>query len=124
MTERTDEALYQRAKAIVIKREPKHSAYRSIRIAQQYKKMFADKYGKNKKPYKGDKSKSKLYRWIREKWTNEKGGTGYNSKSKLYRPSVRISKDTPITWGELSKKEIARAKREKKKTGRVKRFRK
>ena len=45
MTERVDEKLYQRAKAIVVKREPKHSAYRSIRIAQQYKKMFADKYG-------------------------------------------------------------------------------
>ena len=125
MTERTDEALYQRAKAIVVKREPLHSAYRSIRIAQQYKKMFADKYGKSKKPYKGDKKKSKLYRWIKEKWSSSPSGkiTGYKKKGDIYRPTVRVDEDTALLWSELKPSEIKRAKKIKSKGKRITRFR-
>jgi hypothetical protein len=126
MTERVDEALYQRAKKIVVKREPIHSAYRSIRIAKQYKKMFADKYGKSKKPYKSDKSKSKLYVWLREKWSSSPTGkiTGYKKKGDIYRPTVRVNKDTPLLWSELTKKEIQKAKKIKSKGKRITRFRK
>lgn len=126
MTERTDEQLYQRAKKIVIKREPIHSAYRSIRIAQQYKKMFADKYGKSKKPYVGDKTKSKLYVWLRERWSSSPTGkiTGYKKKGDIYRPTVRVDKDTPLLWSELKPSEIKRAKKLKSKGKRITRFRK
>lgn len=126
MTERVDEALYKKAKKIVVKREPIHSAYRSIRIAQQYKKMFADKYGTRKKPYKGDKSKSKLYVWLRERWSSSPSGkiTGYKKKGDIYRPTVRVNSDTPLLWSELKPSEIKRAKKLKSKGKRITRFRK
>ena len=125
MTERTDEQLYQRAKRFIIKKEPKHSAYRSIRIAQKYKQMFADKYGTRKKPYKGDKSKSKLYVWLREKWSSSPSGkiTGYKKKGDIYRPTVRVNSDTPLLWSELKPSEIKRAKKLKSKGKRITRFR-
>lgn len=126
MTERTDEQLYQRAKRFIIKKEPVHSAYRSIRIAQQYKKMFANKYGTRKKPYKGDKSKSKLYVWLRERWSSSPSGkiTGYKKKGDIYRPTVRVNSDTPLLWSELKPSEIKRAKKLKSKGKRITRFRK
>ena len=126
MTERTDEQLYKRAKRFIIKKEPKHSAYRSIRIAQKYKQMFADKYGKSKNPYKGDKTKSKLYVWLRERWSSSPSGkiTGYKKKGDIYRPTVRVNEDTPLTWSELKPSEIKRAKKLKSKGKRITRFRK
>jgi hypothetical protein len=40
----------------------------------------------------------------------------------VYRPTKRITKDTPTTFSELSKQQIEKAKKEKAKTGRVKKF--
>ena len=40
----------------------------------------------------------------------------------VYRPTKRITKDTPTTFNELSKKEIKKAQQEKKTKGRVKKF--
>ena len=119
MVKPRDIKLYEKAKKTVYKREPKHSAYRSIRISKEYKKLYDKKYS-DKKYYIGDKSKSKLQKWIKEKWVNEKGKTGYNNGS-LYRPSVRVDKTTPKTWNELklSKKELNKLKNIKKKKGRV-----
>ena len=120
----TDMKLYNKVKARVYKKIPKHSAYRSGIVVQKYKNSFKKKHG-NKKPYTGKKTKKKgLSRWFAEEWTNQRGKIGYKYKSDIYRPSKRITKKTPVTHGELSKKEIKRARRIKRTKGRVHRFRK
>ena len=115
--------LYNRIKAQVKRDIPKHSAYRSGIIVQKYKKAFAKKYG-SKSPYKGKKtSKRGLKRWFLEDWRNQDGKVGYHSKSDIYRPTRRITKGTPVTHGELTKKERRRARRIKRTKGYVYRFR-
>ena len=63
-----------------------------------------------------------MNRWFREEWKNQRNDSGYKYKSDVYRPTKRITKDTPATFSELSKKEVARARREKVSTGRVEKF--
>lgn len=65
-----------------------------------------------------------LKRWFKEKWTDEKGnacGSSKNKKTKKCRPSKKVSKKTPRTWGSLSKSQKAKAVAEKKKVGMGKR---
>ena len=116
--------LYKRVKARVYKKYPVHSAYRSGILVQEYKKAFRAKYGTRKVPYKGKRpARAGLTRWFMEDWKSDRGKYKYTSKSSVYRPSRRVTKDTPVTWSELTKKEIDRAKRTKARCGRVKRFR-
>jgi len=120
----TDQTLYNSIKSRVKREIPKHSAYRSGIIVQKYKKAFAKKYGSKKSPYKGKKtSKRGLKRWFLEDWRNQDGKIGYHSKSDIYRPMRRITKGTPVTHGELTKKERRRARRTKRNKGYVYRFR-
>ena len=49
---------------------------------------------------------------------------GYKHKNDIYRPSKRITKETPATHEELNEKELKRARKEKYKTGRVRKFKK
>ena len=124
MPEQVDKKLYNKIKQMVYKNIPKHSAYRSGIVVQKYKKAFSKKHG-NKQPYKGKKTKKRgLKRWFLEDWRNQRGEIGYKHKSDIYRPSKRITKKTPVTIKELSKKQIKRARREKTRKGRVKRFKK
>ena len=119
-----DQKMYDRVKAKIYKKYPKHSAYRSGLLVKEYKEAFKKKYGK-KSPYKGKKKKNApLSRWMQEKWRNQRGEVGYKKKGDVYRPTKRISKKTPATFKELSKKELKEAQKEKKKTGRVKKFKK
>ena len=60
--------------------------------------------------------------WFASKWTNQRGEPFYKFKSDRFRPTVRVTKDTPTTFAELTAEEIAKARREKAKTGRVKQF--
>jgi hypothetical protein len=123
MVEPTDEKLYNTVKKKIYKEQPKHSAYRSGTVVKEYKKRFTKKYGKRKSPYKGNKTKkSGLKRWFDEKWVNQRGEVGYKNKNDIYRPTVRITKKTPTTHGELSKKQIKRARTEKYRKGRVSKF--
>ena len=69
-----------------------------------------------------DNQSTGLNRWFREKWTNQKDKTGDQSKSGVYRLTQRITKETPTTFNELSKKDIDRARREKASKGRVEKF--
>jgi hypothetical protein len=119
----SDQALYDKIKRKIWKNNPVNSAYRSGMLVQQYKKEFVKKHDGRKSPYKGKKpSKNGLSRWYKEKWKNQRGEVGYKYKSDSYRPSNRITKKTPTTHGELSKKEIKRARREKYEKGRVSQF--
>ena len=124
MSKPRDPKLYDKIKKEVYKNIPKHSAYRSGIIVQKYKKAYLKIYKKNN-AYIGKKTKKKgLKRWFDEKWVNQRGKIGYKYKNDIYRPSKRITKKTPITHNELTKKEIKRARKEKYKKGRVKAFRK
>jgi hypothetical protein len=125
MNKPSDIKLYNRVKKQTMKKIPKHSAYRSGIIVKTYKKKFTEKYGLKKRPYTGSKTKKKgLGRWFKEKWVNQRGEVGYKYKNDIYRPSKRITKKTPVTHKELSKKEIKRARTKKYKKGRVNRFKK
>jgi len=104
MSQPTDIKLYNKIKASVYKKIPKHSAYRSGIIVQKYKKKFKELKG-NKQAYKGKKTEKRgLKRWFLEDWRNQRGEIGYKRKSDIYRPSKRITKKTPTTLKELSKK--------------------
>jgi len=123
MAEPTDTELYNKIKGQIYKEQPQHSAYRSGKVVKEYKKQFTQKYGERAKPYKGTNTKKRgLSRWFAEKWTNQRGEVGYKNKNDVYRPSLRITKKTPKTFDELTKKQINRARSEKYRKGRVYRF--
>lgn len=91
-----DPELYEKAKAIVYPRYKKPSAYRSGALVKEYKKMggtFSDEPN-DKKPLK---------RWFKEEWADV-GGLDYPT----YRPTKRITKDTPLTASEISPEELAK----------------
>ena len=118
-----DEKLYEKIKKKIYKKHPKHSAYRSGILVQEYKENYYKKHGKKSKPYIGKKtSKKGLSRWFKEKWVNQRGEVGYKFKNDIYRPSKRVTSKTPITHSELSKKEIKKARSKKYKHGRVDKF--
>lgn len=118
-----DEKLYNKTKRYIYKKYPKHSAYRSGLLVQEYKKRFSKKYGKKRDPYIGKKTEKKgLGRWFREKWVNQRGEVGYRYQSDVYRPSKRITKKTPKTYKELSKQQIKNARSKKYRKGRVNKF--
>jgi hypothetical protein len=123
MPEPVDKKLYDKIKKRIYKKQPTHSAYRSGKVVKEYKKQFTKKYGKRKSPYKGTKTKKRgLMRWFEEKWVNQRGEIGYKNKNDIYRPTHRITKKTPTTHEELSKKQIRRARIEKYRKGRVSKF--
>lgn len=125
MPEPVDPDLYAAVKKQIYAKYPKHSAYRSGHLVRTYKEKFAEKHGPRKQPYRGkkpSKSDGGLKRWFAEEWVNESGEVGYDRKNTLYRPSKRVTNETPKTWGELTEKDVRSAKKEKKTTGRVRRF--
>ena len=123
MPKPTNQNLYDLVKKRVYKKMPKHSAYRSGIVVQEYKKTFKNKYGSKRSPYKGKRTEKRgLKRWFKEEWKNQRGKIGYKYKNDVYRPTKRITKQTPTTFNELSNKEIKRARREKAQTKRVIRF--
>ena len=108
-------SIYARAKAQY--KSMKHSAYKSGLVVKAYKKM-GGKYG-GKKP-----GKAGLSRWFKEKWRTQSGSKTYKKKGDVFRPTKRITKKTPTTYKELSKSQVRRAQAEKRKTGRVKKYKK
>jgi hypothetical protein len=116
-----DSLLYNEVKKEITNKY-KPSAYRSGLIVKQYKNVYKDFYNSDN-AYIGDKPKvSNLGRWFAERWTNQRGEVGYKKKGDIYRPTIRINKDTPKTYNQLSKADIERAKKEKALKGRVKKF--
>ena len=115
MPEPKNKKLYEEVKNEVYKKHPQHSAYRSSLLVKTYKAKGGEYIGK-KDDEKG------LGKWYRERWTNTRGETGYKYKNDIYRPTVRVNKDTPTTHKELSAKQIKDARAIKAKNGRVKKF--
>ena len=61
-----------------------------------------------------------LKRWFKEKWTDEKGnvcGSAKNKRTKVCRPSRRVSSKSPKTWSQMTKAEKAKVVRAKRKVG-------
>ncbi len=113
----TNKALYERIKKKVNAKNPKHSAYRSGQYVKEYKKAG----GK----YSGEKPKNKgLSRWFKEDWRTEKGKKTYKEGGTIFRPTKRITKDTPTTMKELTPAQKKKAIKEKKATGKVKKYKK
>lgn len=70
--------------------------------------------------YRKSKKGAAIRRWLKEEWKDEKGnpcGSDKNKKTKKCRPSKKVSKKTPRTWGSLSKSQKAKAVAEKKRVG-------
>lgn len=83
-----DKELYEKARKTVYKRYKKPSAYRSGALVQEYKRLGGT--------YVGDKQQGDLTRWFKERWTDV-GKKQYP----VYRPTVRISEDTPLIVSEI-----------------------
>ena len=66
----------------------------------------------------------RLKRWFKEDWRTPRGKKDYRGGENTFRPTKRISKDTPSTWSELSRGERRRAQIEKNTKGRVSRYKK
>ena len=107
--------LYNEVKEEIYKKYPKHSAYRSGLLDQEYKRRGGT-YTGNEQQTEG------LNRWFKEKWQNQRGEVGYKNKSDIYRPTVRVTKNTPTTFNELAKTDIEKARKEKAKNGKVRKF--
>ena len=64
-----------------------------------------------------------LKRWFKEDWKTLSGDEDYSKGDRSFRPTKRITEETPATASELTADEKAKGKEEKKRTGRVKRWR-
>jgi hypothetical protein len=84
-----DNKLYQEVKLDADKIYKKSSAYKSGWIVKEYKKR-GGKYGNDNKP-------KNLKRWFKEEWVDF-GNRDYP----VYRPTKRITKDTPLTVNEIN----------------------
>jgi hypothetical protein len=89
--------LYEEVKRYADTIYKKPSAYKSGFIVKKYKELGGT--------YSGDEPK-KLKQWFKERWVDV-GGENYP----VYRPTIRVSKDTPLTVQEIDpsnlKKQIA-----------------
>ena len=65
-----------------------------------------------------------LKRWFKEDWQTPKGKKDYKGGENTFRPTKKISKDTPSTWSEVTPAEKKRAQAEKNTKGRVSRYKK
>jgi hypothetical protein len=69
------------------------------------------------------KAGANLRRWFKEEWRTLSGDKDYSKGDRSFRPTKRISSETPVTAGELTDEEKARGRREKREEGRVSRWR-
>lgn len=95
MSEPLDKELYEKVKRQADNKYEYPSAYKSGYIVKKYKSL-GGKYAGKKDETNG------LSRWFKEEWKdlNPKG------KYPVYRPSKRITKDTPLTSKEIDKEQL------------------
>ena len=80
--------LYEEVKMLADKIYKKSSAYKSGYIVKTYKKLGGT--------YSDDDKPKNLKRWFKEGW-KDIGGLSYP----VYRPSIKVSKNTPLTPNEI-----------------------
>ena len=87
--------LYERAKSIADAIYTKPSAYKSGFIVKTYKQLGGT--------YGDDGKEKNLKRWYQENWQD----VGHQSYP-VYRPTIRVNKNTPLTISEIDKKDLAK----------------
>ena len=63
-----------------------------------------------------------LKRWFKEEWETPSGSKDYSDGDVVFRPTKKVTKDTPKTYSELSPSDIAASRRERKAKGRVSKY--
>ncbi len=63
-----------------------------------------------------------LKRWFKEEWETPKGKKDYKDGENTFRPTKKVSKDTPKTWSEVTPASKAKAQKEKNTKGRVTKY--
>lgn len=104
-----DPELYEKARKIVYSRYKTHSAYRSGALVKKYKELGGTYTGGEK-----DRRKAPLKRWFNEEWQDvnpEKKKGSYP----VYRPTKRVTRDTPLTVDEIPRKRLLEQSRLKQK---------
>ena len=92
MEKAKDKKLYERVKKQIYQKMPIHSAYRSAQVIKEYKKRGGE--------FKDDGKERKLTRWFKEEWKDVNPNKTKDSYP-VYRPTIRVSKDTPLTLNEI-----------------------
>ena len=95
----------------------------NVQAACHCTEEFLKKYKSNEAYYGKKTNKQGLSRWFKEEWKNQRGDVGYKNKNDVYRPTRRVTPKTPLTFNELTKYELTKAKKIKETKGRVYRFR-
>ena len=88
-----DKVLYEKVKKMADEIYKKSSAYKSGYIVKKYKELGGE--------YIDDKKPKELKRWYKEKW-EDIGRSDYP----VYRPTVRVNKETPLTVKEIDPKQL------------------
>jgi hypothetical protein len=88
-----DKKLYAKVKKMADQIYEKPSAYKSGYIVKKYKELGGE--------YIDDNQPKELQRWIKEKWVDI-GKKDYP----VYRPTVRINKQTPLLVSEIDPKQL------------------
>lgn len=88
-----DKNLYEKVKKMADEIYKKPSAYKSGYIVKKYKELGGT--------YMDDKQRKPLKRWFDEKW-KDIGNKDYP----VFRPTIRVNKDTPLTFSEIDKKQL------------------
>jgi hypothetical protein len=86
--------LYAEIKQVADEKYKTHGAYKSAWIVKKYKEL-GGKYKGKKDPKKG------ISRWLSENW-KDYAGLPYP----VYRPTKRITKDTPLTASEIDPQDL------------------
>lgn len=89
----TNKALYKQVKDYADIVYSKPSAYKSGFIVKTYKQLGGT--------YKDTGDEHKLARWYKERW-EEIGNKSYP----VYRPTIRVNKNTPLTIYEIDKNDL------------------
>lgn len=104
MSTPSNQKLWSEVKKMADKIYSKPSAYKSGFMVKKYKELggkFVVDHNKN---------------------IGNGRNVGYQHTNDIYRPTKKVTKATPKTWKELSQPAIEKAKKEKAKKGRVKKF--
>jgi hypothetical protein len=89
----TNKALYKEVKAYADMVYSKPSAYKSGFIVKTYKQLGGT--------YKDTGEEHNLARWFQEMWSDV-GNKSYP----VYRPTIRVNKNTPLTIYEIDKNDL------------------
>jgi hypothetical protein len=99
-----DPKLYSRVKQIINTRYKKPSAFRSMAYIKEYKRRGGR--------FISDHRPKNLLRWMKEKWRDVNPNRTRRSYP-VFRPTVRISRKTPLTAAEIPRRVLVQQSRRK-----------